>query len=150
MSGLTPVTYIKIGSAPASRYMLREPPPFSPTSVTFVYRAERYILETLAVERAALGGILTMTMVIPKRSRVDGAWAYGQYLPVPRGSYWYNEVDATLRRLAQGRSRAPTAPVPSMICFRCLLWVVSGPLPPRATRRLSAHAAALGSTAVGS
>ena len=34
--------------------------------------------------------------------------------------------------------------------FRCLLWVVSGPLPPRATRRLSAHAAALGSTTVGS
>ena len=30
------------------------------------------------------------------------------------------------------------------------LWVVSGPLPPRATRRLSAHAAALRSTTVGS
>ena len=60
---------------------------------------------TLTIERAALGGTLTMTVVIPKRSRVDGVWAYGQYIPVPRGSYWYNEVDSTLRR--RGRSGEP-------------------------------------------
>ena len=34
--------------------------------------------------------------------------------------------------------------------FCGMLRVVSGPLPPRATRRLSAHAAALRSTTVGS
>ena len=66
---------------------------------------------TLGVERAALGGTLTMTMVIPKRSRVDGVWAYGQYIPVPRGSYWYNEVDSTLRR--RGRSATPTLREPA-------------------------------------
>ena len=60
---------------------------------------------TVGVERAALGGMLTMTTVIPNMSRVDGVWAYGQYIPVPRGSYWYNEVDSTLRQ--RGRSGEP-------------------------------------------